>query len=163
MNANSKLGPYIIEGDPNQQTGNGKILEGIIKRHALNVMNGVKQNCSGKIKRRRITSKVSEESIIDFVIVCEAVVEMISEVNIDEERKFVLTRYTKTKKRNRVKESDHNSVITYINTTWNKNKDSNRIEIYSFKDQNGLKKFKEMTSKDNFLSEVFTEAQKVFT
>ena len=160
MDANSKLGPDMIEGDPHKQSDNGKILEGIIKRHALIVMNGVKQKCSGKITRRRTTSKVSEESIIDFVIVCEKVEEMISEVKIDEERNYVLTRYTKTKKGNKIKESDHNSVITYMNTTWNKNENSNRIEIYNFKDKNGLYKFREMTSKDKFLSEVFLDESK---
>ena len=94
------------------------------------------------------------------MIVCEEVEEMISEVKIDEERKYVLTRYTKTKKGNKIKESDHNSVITYMNTTWNKNENLNRIEVYNFKDENGLKKFREMTSKDKFLSEVFSDESK---
>ena len=39
MDANSKLGPEIIFGDPQKQSENGKILAGIVKRHALIVMN----------------------------------------------------------------------------------------------------------------------------
>ena len=69
LDANSKLGPDIIKVDPHKQTENGKILAAIIKRNAMIVMNSVESKCSGKITRRRITRKVNEESIIDFVIV----------------------------------------------------------------------------------------------
>ena len=160
MDANSKLGPAIIEGDPHNQSENGKVLAGIIKRHALIVMNSVKNKCSGKITRKRTTKKVNEESIIDFIIVCDYVENMISKVDIDEDRKYILARYTKTKNGTKVKESDHHSMITYINTTWVKQCDTKRIEIYNFKDKDGLQKFKQMTSKDQFLSEVFNDPSK---
>ena len=55
MDANSKLGPDIIKGDPHEQSGNGKLLAAIIKRNALIVMNNSEQKCKGKITRRRIT------------------------------------------------------------------------------------------------------------
>ena len=97
MDANSKLGPDIIAGDPNQQSENGKILYNIINRHVHTVMNGMKSKCKGIITRKRITSKVKECSIIDFVTVSEDIEVMISQVIIDEERDHVLTRYTKTK------------------------------------------------------------------
>ena len=41
---------------------------------------------------------MKEESIIDFVIVSEDMDDVIEDVVIDEERKFVLSRHTKTKK-----------------------------------------------------------------
>ena len=40
LDANSKLGPNIIQGDPHKQSDNGKILAGIIQRNALFVING---------------------------------------------------------------------------------------------------------------------------
>ena len=83
-------------------------------------MNGIQLKCSGTITRSRITSKVKEESVIDFVIVCEEMEAMVSDVVIDESRKHVLTKHTKTKNRFKVKESDHNSIITNIKAIWNK-------------------------------------------
>ena len=44
MDANSKLVPNIIEGDPHSQSGNGKILAGIIQRNALIVINNLKKS-----------------------------------------------------------------------------------------------------------------------
>ena len=152
MDGNSKLGPEIIKGDPHKQSENGKILARILKRNALIVMNGSESKCKGKITRRRITNKVKEESIIDFVIVCHGMEEIISGVVIDEEKNHVLTRHTKTKTGVKVKESDHMSIITEIKSTWNTHKNTKSIEIYNFKDKEGLIKFKEMTSQDNFLS-----------
>ena len=43
---------------------------------------------------------------------------------------------------------------------WNKIKNIKPVEIYNLKDTEGLKKFKEMTGRDNFLSEVFTNETK---
>ena len=160
MDANSKLGPNIIEGDPHKQSDNGKILANILKRNALIVMNGIKTKCSGIITRSRITSKVNEESAIDFVIVCEEMEGMISDLVIDEAKKYVLTKHTKTKNGFKVKESDHNTLITNVKATWNKKKFIKKIEIYNLKDKDGLLKFKEMTSKDTFLSEVFKDENK---
>ena len=155
LDANSKLGPTIIEGDPHPQSENGKILSRIIKRHALLVVNNIKTKCKGTITSKRTTKKSVEESVIDFVIVNEEVEDLISELIIDEEKKYVLTSYRKCKNGVKVKESDHNTMISHLKSSWNKKVHSNRIEMYNFKDENGLKKFKEITSKNTFLSEVF--------
>ena len=98
MDANSKLGPEIFSGDPHAQSENGKILSNIIERNALTVMNGMVSKCRGSITRRRITCKVKEESILDFVIVSEDIADIIIEVVTDEDKNHVLTRFTKTKK-----------------------------------------------------------------
>ena len=66
-------------------------------------MNSSDNKCKGKIIRRRITNEVKEESIIDFVIVCHGMEEIISEVVIDEEKNLVLTRHSKTKNGVKVK------------------------------------------------------------
>ena len=163
IDANSKLGPTIIEGDPHPQSENGKILSRIIKRHALFVVNNIKTKCKGKITRRRTTKKSLEESVIDFVIVNEEIEDLISELIIDEEKKYVLTSYRKCKNGVKIRESDHNSMISHLKSSWNKKVHSNRIELYNFKDENGLKKFIEMTSKDTFLSEVFLNESKSVT
>ena len=121
LDANSKLGSNVIEGDPHSQSANGKMLIEILHRHAIYLINSIKDKCKGKITRRRITSKVKEESIIDFVLGCEDIVNMTQELVIDEEKKYVLTKYTKTKKGVKIQESDHNSLITHLKATWNRN------------------------------------------
>ena len=70
MDANSKLGPNIVKGDPHAQSNNGKILAGILERNDLTVINSL-EKCKGKITRQRLTKNKKKESIIDFVIVCE--------------------------------------------------------------------------------------------
>ena len=150
FDANSKLGPDVIKGDPHTESENGKILNAIRRKNALVVMNSIQNKCNGLITRRRVTKKVNEESIIEFVLVCEGMEEIISEVLIDEEKKYVPTRYTKTKNGFNKKESDHNTIITYIKSHWNKKKNISSVEMYNFKDPDGLKMFKEMTSNDKF-------------
>ena len=41
MDANAKLGPRFIAQDPYEQSFNGKLLAGVIERHALCVVNGL--------------------------------------------------------------------------------------------------------------------------
>ena len=55
LDANSKLGPEYILNDPKPMSPNGRILGGIIERHALIVANGVQEKSHGVITRKRIT------------------------------------------------------------------------------------------------------------
>ena len=87
---------------------------------------------------------------------CETMSDMIDNLLIDEDKHHALMSYRKTKHGSRVVASDHNSLITKVTSEWNKKLPAGRIEMYNLKDQEGLKKFKEMTSKDDFLSSVFT-------
>ena len=68
MDANSKLGPHYIEGDPHGQSKNGKLLADILDRHALIVLNGLQEKRTGIITRQRTTIDGVEKSVIDFVI-----------------------------------------------------------------------------------------------
>ena len=63
MDANSKLGKEIIPNDPKSQSPNGKVLESVINRNGLVVVNSLKQKCSGVITRRRTTIDSTEESV----------------------------------------------------------------------------------------------------
>ena len=162
MDANSKLGPEWMEGDPHKQTPNGNIFAEILKRQGLIVINGLKKKCFGTITRSRSTKKVKEESIIDFVIGCDEMVDMVESLVVDEDRKYVLTKYQKTKNSVKVQESDPNSLITQIKATWNKKKNVKKVEMYNLKDVDGLKKFKEMTSKTTFCLKFLTMKRKVW-
>ena len=55
--------------------------------------------------------------------------EKISEIIIDDKRDLVLTRLTKTKTGVKIKQSDHNSIITQVKVNWNMKKHIKRVEI----------------------------------
>ena len=67
LDANSKLGPMIISGDPHPQSKNGKLLEDLVNDNDLVVVNRL-DICQGKITRFRKTIKRTEKSIIDFLL-----------------------------------------------------------------------------------------------
>ena len=155
MDANSKLGPQIVKNDPHDQTPNGKLLAGIISRHGLLVVNGLEDRCEGNITRRRVTKNGIEESIIDFVIVSPDLENDIHSLLIDETRKHVLTKMTKTKKGVKKIESDHNVLVSKFRFAWTKNVKRKRIEMYNLKNKGCQELFKENTSNTNILSSIF--------
>ena len=55
LDANSKLGKDWIPEDSHEQSPNGKVLSGILKRHALSVVNSLQGKSQGLITRRRTT------------------------------------------------------------------------------------------------------------
>ena len=81
-------------------------------------------------------------------------VEMIEGLLIDEEKKYVLTKYRKTKKGVQIRQSDHNSLVTSVRATWHKKIKVTPTSMYNIRDKDGLKKIHKMTSRDTFLSEV---------
>ena len=82
LDANSKLGPEIIPGDPHPQSKNGKLLE-----NDMIVVNGLGIS-EGKITRYRKTINRTEESVLDFFIMCRSFLNLIIKLTIDEERQF---------------------------------------------------------------------------
>ena len=57
MDANAKLGPDFIAEDPYNQSPNGKLLAGLVSRHALCVVNGLTE------KKERLNHKTKEHSV----------------------------------------------------------------------------------------------------
>ena len=70
MDANAKLGSKVILNDPHPQSKNGKLLENLIEDNDLVVVNG-SALCEGLINRKRVTVASTEESILDYFIVCK--------------------------------------------------------------------------------------------
>ena len=155
MDANSKLGPDLIKGDPHRQTANGRILAGILERHNLTVVNSLTDKCTGLITRRRTTVDGTEESIIDFVIVSNDMEEDIESLLVDEERAHALYKYTKKKNSIKTVVSDHNPMLTKMNLKWNNRKRKKKIEMFNLKNVECQQKFLELTSESNYLSSVF--------
>ena len=55
LDANGKLREEWIPADCHKQSPNGKVLSGILNRHALYVVNSLQGKSSGVITRRRAT------------------------------------------------------------------------------------------------------------
>ena len=62
-------------------------------------------------------------------------------LKVDEERKHVITRITKTKKGIKTKESDHNVLLTELDFKVNEITDKPKIELYNLKNKENQKKF----------------------
>ena len=93
LDANSKIGLENILSDPNNISANGHILMEIVNRNGLIVVNSTSK-CFGTITRRRKTKISEEKSVIDYYIVCPKFFELISSMEKDENRKYVLTKYS---------------------------------------------------------------------
>ena len=156
IDANSKLGPNHIANDPHGISQNGVLLSDIIKRHNLTLGNG-NEKCTGTITRKRVTKDRCEQSVIDIVLFSSDMSNHLVSVHIDEERKHVLTKIHKTKNGIKVKESDHNTILTEFNHKVIAKPFEKKIEVYNLKNKDCQKKFREYTSKTNMLSSIFDD------
>ena len=158
---NSKLGPDLIPNDPNQMTENGRILAGILERNALTVVNGLPGKCTGSITRERHTVNGVEKSIIDFDMVSHDLVKEIGKMMIDDQRKYVLTRLTKTKKGIVKKESDHNTMVTELQLIWKPDTKSYKQKVYNLKNKECQKQFKHDTDNTKELSNIIDKEEDI--
>ena len=94
MDANAKLGKNNIKNDPHETSNNGKLLLEMVERQNLSVANTL-DKCKGVITRERKAGDKVEKSVIDYLIVCDGMKEYLEEMFIDDDRIFVLTKYTK--------------------------------------------------------------------
>ena len=95
MDGNLWAGCNIIKGDPKSQNTNGKLFQNFLAQNQfLNVTNAL-PICEGKITRRRHMKNVTQETILDFFIVCDQILPLINKVKIHESDEIALTRYAK--------------------------------------------------------------------
>ena len=130
MDGNLWAGEELINGDPNKSNYNGKLLKEFLKNHPhLTLVNSL-DICEGKITRRRKLKHKTEESILDFFIVCEKIRIFLEKMIIDEDKVFPLSRYTKGRKI----DSDHNTMVLYLNINYQMKKPY-RKEFFNFKNK----------------------------
>ena len=97
MDANAKVGKDTIVNNPTTSPdNNGRHLLELMDRQELKMLNSEK-NCVGTITRYRETKNKTEASVLDYVLVCEDMHQYFMEMQIDEDRKFTLTKYATTK------------------------------------------------------------------
>jgi hypothetical protein len=162
LDANSKLGPQLIPGDPHNITPNGRLLAAVIERQNLFIVNG-STKCSGLITRIRKTKTNVEKSVIDIVLISSDLIETLVGLEIDETRKHVLTRMRKTKNGYSKKESDHNVLVTKFKSEFQCHNNKEKIEVFNLKNKICQMKFKQYTSNTNMLSSVLDSEEDIDT
>ena len=151
----------FIPGDPKPQSKNGRLLMNIVNENGLIVVNG-SDLCSGVITRYRKTSTRTEQSVLDFFIVCEKFFTYITSMAVDEARRFALTKFSTKTGRKSVKPSDHNTLILELDIRWNSNeKEEKRQEVYNFKNEEQFQRFEMLTESDKDLKDCFKDCTDV--
>ena len=144
LDANAHLGPNIIKGDPNERNSNGTLFNDFLESNpAITVVNSLKL-CEGLITRRRETTKGVEESVLDFFLVNEKMVQYLTKMKVDEEEQYALTNLVQKRKTKATKKSDHRTLILELNIQFNKIKPDIK-EYFDFKSEYCQEKFKEIT------------------
>ena len=154
MDGNLKAGPEIIPGDPHPINVNGKMFkEFLLNNSHLTVVNSL-DLCSGLITRRRQTIHRLEEAVLDVFVVCDKVLSYVKKMVVDEEKEFVLTNYNKVKGEIITKDSDHNTLVLYLDIPYSTIKPK-RVEFFNLKNGEGQERFKSLTSNCEKLSKCF--------
>ena len=158
FDGNLWAGTDIIPGDPNKQNKNGKLFQEFLERNPqLSVVNALPQ-CEGSITRRRNKNDKMEKSILDFFVVCDRVLPFVVKMHIDESKQFILTNYASVKYGGRAKDSDHFTQYLDLKLKVKREKPE-RIEMYDFKDIEGQKKFKRLTSETEQFTNCFNNKE----
>lgn len=153
MDCNAKLGSSIIKGDPHQMSENGAMLNEILIKHNLMVLNS-SEKCKGLITRRRDTIKGIEESVIDFIVVSQEIIPFIECTEIDDKRLKALTNFSKQNELVIIKKSDHNVLTASFNIPVKMRKPMNK-EIFSLRNKEQLFQFTDNTDDAKELIECF--------
>ena len=150
MDANAKVGYEVIRNDPNQLSNNGRVLLELVERQQLSILNA-NELCEGVITRHRKTVIGEEKSVIDYVIVCDLLLRYLQQMLIDEDRKYVLTKYNRKHK----SESDHNLMFAKFSLTYIREAVKTKQEIFNFKNREFQNSFFEVTDRTTKLSGCF--------
>ena len=136
MDANAKVGPEVIQNDPNQTSSNGRRLIGLLKRQNLTCLNS-HPSCQGLITRYRKTVISEESAVLDYIITCDKLSSYFQKMVIDDKRTLTMTKFCSSRGKRVNKVSDHNILYAEFKLKFKskfKLNDRNiRREIFDFK------------------------------
>ena len=113
--------------------------------------------CEGTITRQRKTKNKVEQSVLDYIIVCDVLKNYFESMSIDENRSHVLTKYASTKGVKCKVESDHNILYGVFSIKYDLIHTKVIREVFNFKNQECRKKFFEVSNNTNKFSLCFEE------
>ena len=146
MDGNLWAGNKIIPSDPKPQNQNGKRFEEfLLKNPNLTVVNDTNM-CEGKFARVRNDSK----TIIDFFVVCDQLLPLVSKMKVDEKGEYQMSRY-----KGKVVRTDHNMLYLELNLTFHMNEKHESINVFNVRNKDCQKQFYIFTSKDDRFTKCF--------
>ena len=151
---NSWLGPEIIPGYIRKQNRNGKLFAQFVENNKLTIVNTL-PICKGLITRSRLRQGQLVQSTIDLYVVCQRDLPYISEMIIDDDKKYRLTNYTNICDGGVITEADHKPMLLKVNLKIVPEKPE-RVEVFDFKSKERLARFKKITSETNDFSTCFS-------
>ena len=152
FDGNAWAGSNVIPNDPHIQNKNGKLLENFLARNREMHLLNASDICKGLITRSRMVGNKEENSIIDFVIICDILLPFVAKFEIDEEKIYSLSKYSRKKSIH----SDHNTLFGHSKLRVKK-RQPERTTIFNFKHPEGMKKFKQQTTNTNAFTNCFKE------
>ena len=154
FDGNLWAGANIIPGDKRKQNRNGKFFEEFLDRNPhLTVVNSLSL-CKGLITRTRLRDGNLEESVLDFFVVCDRVLPHVKSMEIDEDKKHILTNYEQVRMGGKASDSDHFTEIMDVDLTIMTEKPERKI-LFNFKDKEALELFKQKTSQTKEFTDCF--------
>ena len=113
--------------------------------------------CEGKITRRTCINNIIKESILDFFIVCDQILPLVSKMKIDEVGQYALTKYRK----GTIVKADHNMLKLEINLTFHDEKKHERTEVFNLRNKMCQDDFKEKTSNTDQFTKCFESEETI--
>ena len=154
FDGNLWAGNHIIPGDPRPQNRNGKMFQNFLERHPhLTVVNS-SALCEGLITRSRMVGGKIQKSVLDFFVICNRLLPYLTKMVIDESKTHILTNYQNVRKGGKAVDSDHNTQYMDLDLKIESVKPE-RTEMFNFKNKEGQKLFKEITTKTDEFSKCF--------
>ena len=95
-----------------------------------------------------------EESILDFFVVCPKVLQFITSMTIDNQRKYVLTNYKQMRTGGKSTDTDHVTMFMDVNLKLICNKPE-RFETYNYKHKTSQLLFKDITTNTSEFTNCF--------
>ena len=151
MDSNSWLGNNCFNLDPNPQNENGKMFMNFLERNEnISVLN-MHHKCEGSITRSRKVGNTFEESVLDYILVCDKMLPFFDKMVVDEKKVLSLTNFRGKNISEKAKVSDHNVImmefsLKFSNTVAN----DQRTTKFNFNDEEGSLKYKQITSKAGY-------------
>ena len=135
----------------------------MIIRQDLVLINTSEKCVGGPITRQKVVKDSLEQSCIDFIMVCQKMNNHLNYAQIDSDQLFSFVKYSSTKGISKVVRSDHFTMIAQFSIRWEVNHSNERNEVYKLRDEDGLKRFNEITTKSSRLSECFRKGANIET
>ena len=121
----------------------------LLKNPHLTVANELPQ-CDGLFTRIKQTKNGTQKSVLDFFVICDKILPLVSGMHIDENGGQSLTRYN-----GKVTKTDHCMLELNINLMVHKEEKHERQHVFNVKNKLCQKKFTEFTSETTMFSKCF--------